>query len=102
MTEGRLNIETLKPLILDLIGKAGPGRSISPVDAAMAAGGKPNGPKPAWRQAMRMVELAARALEEEGLLVVLKKGKPVPFAEARGVVRYGAADAGRRAAESDR
>ncbi|UUX49653.1 DUF3253 domain-containing protein [Nisaea acidiphila] len=79
---------TLKELMLEALEKAG-GSSLSPSEFGRAAGGDPSGPKPAWRALLRQIERVAIVLESEGVLVALRKGKPVPISEAKGVIRYG-------------
>lgn len=80
--------DALKKLMVTALGPADGGNSLSPTEIARAAGGDPAGPKPAWRALLRQIERVAVQLEGEGALVALRKGKPVPLAEARGVVRY--------------
>ncbi|WP_339857363.1 DUF3253 domain-containing protein [uncultured Nisaea sp.] len=83
--------ESLTKLMREMLGSAvGDGR-LSPNQIGIAAGGDPAGPKPAWRALLRQIERVAVVLEAEGTLVSLRKGKPVPLAEARGVIRYAAA-----------
>ncbi|WP_193181706.1 DUF3253 domain-containing protein [Nisaea sediminum] len=79
---------TLKTLMQDALERAG-GGSLSPSEFGRAAGGDPSGPKPAWRALLRQIERVAVVLEAEGELVALRKGKPVPLSEAKGVIRYG-------------
>ncbi|MBO6562434.1 MAG: DUF3253 domain-containing protein [Nisaea sp.] len=79
---------TLKKLMQEALEKAA-GGSLSPSEFGRAAGGDPSGPKPAWRALLRQIERVAVVLEAEGELVALRKGKPVPLSEAKGVIRYG-------------
>lgn len=82
--------ESLKKLMCEMLGSAeGDGR-LSPNQIGAAAGGDPGGSKPAWRALLRQIERVAVVLEAEGALVALRKGKPVPLAEAKGVIRYAA------------
>jgi len=82
--------ESLKKLMCEMLGSSeGDGR-LSPNQIGAAAGGDPAGPKPAWRALLRQIERVAVVLEAEGILVALRKGKPVPLAEAKGVIRYAA------------
>ena len=78
--------ESLTPeaAILRLTTECGPTASISPIDAARLL--EP-GPGDAWRHKLSAVRRAALRLAEEGRIDILRKGKPVPPAEARGVVR---------------
>lgn len=82
--------ESLKKLFREQLGPAGSGTSLSPGEVGRAAGGDPSGPKPAWRALLRQIERVAVVLEAEEALVALRKGKPVPLAEAKGVIRYAA------------
>ena len=85
--------ESLKKLMREMLATAqGDGR-LSPNQIGVAAGGDPAGPKPAWRALLRQIERVAVVLEAEGTLVALRKGKPVPLSEARGVIRYAATPA---------
>ncbi|WP_323795147.1 DUF3253 domain-containing protein [Nisaea sp.] len=82
--------ESLKKLMCEMLRTAeGDGR-LSPNQIGTAAGGDPGGSKPAWRALLRQIERVAVVLEAEGTLVALRKGKPVPLAEAKGVIRYAA------------
>ncbi|WP_193171122.1 DUF3253 domain-containing protein [Nisaea nitritireducens] len=82
--------ESLKKLIREMLGSAGGDGRLSPNQIGAAAGGDPGGSKPAWRALLRQIERVAVVLEAEGVLVALRKGKPVPLAEAKGVIRYAA------------
>jgi hypothetical protein len=62
--------------------RAAPLKSISPADAARALAG--NDP---WRASLSPIKLAAHRLAKRGEILFLRKGQPVPEAEARGVVR---------------
>ncbi|MEQ8334549.1 DUF3253 domain-containing protein [Nisaea sp.] len=85
--------DNLKKLMREMLGSAGGDGRLSPNQIGVAAGGDPAGPKPAWRALLRQIERVAMVLEAEGTLVALRKGKPVPLAEAKGVIRYAAAPA---------
>ena len=62
----------------------GPGKSISPTDVARALD---PGPDDAWHQKLSAVRRAAIRLAELGTIEILRKGKPVDPATARGVIR---------------
>ncbi len=60
-------------------------KSISPADAARALAGNP--PGEAWRSSLAPVRRAAQRLAKAAVIEILRKGKPVAPAEARGVIR---------------
>ncbi len=62
----------------------GADKSICPSEVARALAG---GEASAWRPLMGRVRQAAIALAEAGQVEILRKGKPVPIAEVRGVIR---------------
>lgn len=66
--------------ILALAEARGPKSSISPEDVARALA-------PAWRPLLGPVRRAAAALAADGRIDILRKGKPVPPEELRGVIR---------------
>jgi hypothetical protein len=70
--------------ILRQTAARGPDRSICPSEVARALAGGDDGP---WRPLMGRVRQAAIALAEAGQVEILRKGKPVPIAEVRGVIR---------------
>ena len=61
-----------------------PGKSISPTEVARVL--EP-GPDDAWHQKLSAVRRAAIRLAEGGAIEILRKGKPVDPATARGVIR---------------
>ncbi len=76
--------------------QAAPARSLAPADLArMLAAGAPQGPstqpaqgEPAdWRALLAPVRQTGLALARAGHVVVVRKGRPVPAGEARGVIR---------------
>ena len=76
--------EEIKAVLLRLLAEAGPGKSISPADAARTNGGPhPDG----WGPLMQPIRRAAVGLAEEGRLVILRKGKPVDPNDFKGVYR---------------
>ena len=83
--------ERLRALILKLCAAAGAGRSISPDAVARAAGGDPSA-GPAWKALLRAVRATATALQEQGAIRVLRKGKPVDIRTAKGVIRLALPD----------
>ena len=70
--------------ILRLTASRGPGHSVSPNDVARSLAA---GDEAAWRSLLGPVRQAAMALAAEGRLEILRKGRAVPAAEARGVIR---------------
>lgn len=70
--------------ILRQTAARGPDKSICPSEVARALAG---GDEAAWRPLMGKVRQAAVTLAASGPLEILRKGKPVPPAEVRGVIR---------------
>ncbi len=66
--------------ILSLLHACGVEKSISPSEAAQAL-------SPDWRAKLSAVRRAAIRLAEDGQISILRKGKPVPPSEAKGVIR---------------
>jgi hypothetical protein len=75
---------SIEATILRLCAKRGPGKSICPSEVARALAGPD---ETAWRLLMRPVREAAFRLAREGRLQVLRKGRPIPPEQARGVIR---------------
>ncbi len=75
--------------ILRQASEAGPEKSISPSDVARALAPPAPGPdeEAPWRSLMTRVRKAALNLQAEGRIDILRKGKPVPAEEVRGVIR---------------
>lgn len=75
--------------ILRLATEAGPGKSISPSDVAQALAPptQETDEKELWRGLLNRVRKVALALQAEGRIDILRKGKPVPAEEVRGVIR---------------
>jgi hypothetical protein len=76
--------EAAAALLLRLAGEAGPGKSIGPMDAALALM-----PKDEWQRALPVVRRVAVRLALEGRLMIYRKGKAVDPADFRGVYRIG-------------
>lgn len=66
--------------ILRLAAARGAGKSICPSEAARAL-------TPEWQGLMTRVRKVAVRLAREGRIEILRKGKPVPPDEVRGVIR---------------
>lgn len=67
--------------ILDLLAKAGPGKTISPEEVARAV--EPE----AWRRQLSHVRGTAVSLAREGRLVILRHNKPADPDDFKGVWR---------------
>lgn len=76
---------SLEATLLGLVAARGPDKSVCPTEIARAFCAEP-GPD-AWRRHLTAVRRAAVRLAEAGRIDILRKGKPVPPAEARGVIR---------------
>jgi hypothetical protein len=72
--------ETIAAEILRQTAACGPGASIGPSDVAQALHHE-------WRSLLGAVRRQAVILAEAGKIDILRKGKPVPPAEMRGVIR---------------
>lgn len=70
----------IEAAILSHVIAAGPDRSVTPVDIAMALGAD-------WRSKLTAVRRAAIHLALDGQIEVLRKGKPVAPAGVKGVIR---------------
>ncbi len=66
--------------ILRLVAARGADKSICPSEAARAL-------SPTWQALLPAVRRAAVTLAEAGRIDILRKGKPVEPADARGVIR---------------
>ena len=73
--------ENIEPTILALTAARGADKSICPSEVARTL--QPEG----WQALMTPVRQAAMRLAEAGRIDILRKGKPVPLAEVRGVIR---------------
>lgn len=73
--------EAIEAEILARTEAAGPGASISPSEVAAALAPE------AWRPLLGPIRQAAARLASAGRIEILRKGKPVPPEEMRGVVR---------------
>lgn len=77
--------DAIRDEILRQTAARGTDRSICPSEVARAlAGGGEDGP---WRSLMGPVRHAAAGLSRDGRIDILRKGKPVPPAAMRGVIR---------------
>lgn len=80
---------SIDAFLLDHLAARAPA-SADPVEVARAfqAASDPGNPDPeAWHRHLSAVKRAALRLAGEGQVEILRKGKPVPVAEARGVIR---------------
>ena len=71
----------IEATILDLTAARGPDKSICPSEVARAL--RPD----AWQSMMTEIRRAAIGLVQAGRIDILRKGRPVPPAEVRGVIR---------------
>jgi hypothetical protein len=71
----------LESCLLALLDERAPGKTICPSEVARAAGGAD------WRELMDAVRDAAWRLQATGTVSVLKGGRPVSRARARGPLR---------------
>jgi hypothetical protein len=76
--------EPVEAAILRLTAACGPARSVTPEDVARALA--PDN-EALWRSKLSAVRRAAIRLAGEGRIDILRKGKPVPPGEVRGVIR---------------
>lgn len=72
----------IAPLIMQLVMRRGPGRTICPSEVARALGGD-------WRAHMPFVREIAARLAAEGRIVVTQKGRVVEADRAAGPIRLG-------------
>lgn len=80
MTEVSVNAP-IEAAIFDLLGKAAPGKSVSPEEVARAV--DPEG----WRRQLSRVRATAVALARGGRLMILRHNKPADPDDFRGVWR---------------
>lgn len=80
MSEGN----TVEAAILRLTEACDPGRSVTPEEIARSL--TPEN-ETVWRSKLSAVRRAAIRLAGEGRVELLRKGKPIPPEEARGVIR---------------
>ena len=76
----------LETALLSLLEALGTSKSACPTDVARAFAQGDSDPE-AWRRHLSAVRRAAVRLAEAGRIEILRKGKPVPPAEMRGVIR---------------
>jgi hypothetical protein len=74
----------IEATILRLCAERGPEKSICPSEVARAIAGPD---EKVWRLLMHPVREVALRLAREGGIQVLRKGRPIPPDQARGVIR---------------
>ena len=74
----------LEEAILASLRKAGPGKPVSPQVAAISIAGKN---EKEWRKLMAQLKLAAKRLATRGEIELLRKSKPIPIEELRGLYK---------------
>jgi hypothetical protein len=72
---------SIEAAIFDLLGKAGPGKSVSPEEVARAV--DPEG----WRRQLSQVRSTAVSLARSGGLVILRHNRPADPDDFKGVWR---------------
>ena len=72
---------SIEAAIFDLLGKAGPGKSVSPEEVARAV--DPEG----WRRQLSQVRSTAVGLARSGGLVILRHNRPADPDDFKGVWR---------------
>lgn len=75
----------IEATILDLVAARGSDKSICPSEVARALKSGPQ--QEGWQSLMTPVRQAAIRLARAGRIDILRKGKPVPPDEVRGVIR---------------
>jgi hypothetical protein len=83
-----IDLPAIEAAILALAGARGPHASIDPGDVARALGAE------AWRSLLGAVRRAAVGLAVSGRIEILRKGRTVEPADARGVIRLRIREAG--------
>jgi len=84
MTSNNERDHALEAAMLALLDERGPGKTISPAEAARIVGGDhPDG----WGPLMQPLRRVAIRLMQEGKLVIVRKGRPVDPGDFRGVYR---------------
>jgi hypothetical protein len=73
--------DSAEQAIMELVIAAGPGKSISPEDAARRLAGD------TWRTKLTPVRLAAVRLAGQEKIEILRKGRKIAPGDARGVIR---------------
>ena len=74
----------LEEAILAALRKAGPGKPVSPQVAAVSIAGKD---EKEWRKLMTPLKFAAKRLAVRGEIELLRRSKPVPVEELRGLYK---------------
>lgn len=74
----------LEEAILASLRKAGAGKPVSPQVAAVLVAGKD---EKEWRKLMTPLKLAAKRLAVRGEIELLRRSKPVPVEELRGLYK---------------
>ena len=72
--------QAIEATLLALVDARGPDKSICPSEVARAL-------SPSWQSLLGPVRIVAMRLATAGRIEILRKGKPVPNEEVRGVIR---------------
>ena len=75
----------IEETIMALVTARGPDKSICPSDVARAL--RPGPQQDGWQSLMAPVRKAAIRLSDAGRIEILRKGRPVPPEDVRGVIR---------------
>jgi hypothetical protein len=81
---------TIAAAILDLVQSRSPGKTICPSEVARRLA------PTAWRALMPAVRAAAARLQNQGLIIVTQRGRPVDPLAAKGPIRLGLSPPGDR------
>lgn len=82
--------DAVAQILIALCETAGPGKTISPTQAAQAyAAQREDAEADAWRRHLPQIRASAIGLSRAGALAIFRKGKPVDPNDFRGVYRIG-------------
>lgn len=84
MTDKQTQFPAVEAAILALAEETGPSRSFDPTDVARRLSPEPGD---GWRRHLTAIRRAAQRLAAAGRIDILRKGKPVPPEDLRGVIR---------------
>lgn len=90
MTEPPPAKEAIAAEILRQAAARGPGKSLCPSEVARALHQGPDAE--GWRRLLAPVRQVAAALAAEGRIAILRKGRPIPPEQMRGVIRLSLPD----------
>jgi hypothetical protein len=76
--------DLIDEIILKLLDKAGPGKTLAPMDVAVELAGKD---EKEWRKLMKPIKLGAMRLAKRDMIDLSRHGKPMEVNELRGLYR---------------